>query len=72
MEDTPFESRNLIHDILMSKTIEERVLMCAELYEEAKELAKMGMPDGLPIADQEAYIFKRIHGALPDELIRQS
>ncbi len=69
MEDTTRESRKLIHDIVMSKTVEERFLMCAELYEDARELAKIGMPTGLSEPEQEAFIFKRLHGVSPAELI---
>ena len=69
MEDTTKESRRLVHDIVMSKTVEERFLMCAGLYEDAKELAKIGMPEGLSQLEQEAFIFKRLHGAGPAELV---
>ncbi|CAN5390119.1 hypothetical protein BH20ACI2_BH20ACI2_17230 [soil metagenome] len=69
MEDTTSESRQLIHDIIMSKTVEERFLMCAELYEEAKEFAKVGMPKALAKAEQDEFIFRRIHGMTPKELV---
>lgn len=36
--------------------------MCAEMYEAAKELARIGMPRGLTAHEQEEYVFKRIHG----------
>lgn len=36
--------------------------MCAELYEEAKELAIVGMPDELTAEEQTRYIYQRIHG----------
>ncbi|MEP6704842.1 MAG: hypothetical protein ABJB34_08560 [Acidobacteriota bacterium] len=53
----------------MSKSVEERFLICAELYEDAKELARMGMPEGLSEPEQEAYVFKRLHGVSPAELV---
>lgn len=53
----------------MSKTIEERFLLCAELYEEAKEIARSAMPDGLSTAEQEEFVFRRIHGKDPSEII---
>ncbi len=70
MEDTTRENRQLIHDIVMSKTVEERFLMCAEMFEAAKEFAKIGMPGGLSYIEQQEYIFKRIHGLSPQELIQ--
>lgn len=69
MEDTTNESRRLVYDIVMSKTAEERLFMCAELYEEAKEFAKIGMPEGFTQFEQETYVFMRLHGAHPGELI---
>lgn len=70
MEDTKRENRRLVHDIVMSKTVEERFLMCAELYEDAKELAKIGMPDGLSEEEQKKYIFRRLHGANPEDFMQ--
>lgn len=69
MEDTSRESRDLVRKIVMSKTLEERFLMCAEMYEEAKEYAKVGIPEHLSIDESENYVFERIHGANPMELI---
>jgi hypothetical protein len=70
MEDTTLENRQLVQDIMMSKSVEERFLMCAEMYETSIELAKIGMPTGLSDLEQRAFIFKRIHGLTPLELIQ--
>ncbi len=69
MEDTTHEARQLVRDVVMSKTVEERLLMCAEMYEEAKEFARIGMPPGLTTQEQEAFIFHRIHGVTPIESV---
>ncbi len=69
MEDTARQSRDLVREIVMSKTLEERFLMCAEMYEEAKEYAKVEIPEHLSMDERENYIFERIHGANPMELI---
>ena len=53
----------------MAKTTEERFLMCAQMYEDAKEFAKIGMPEGLSPEEREAFIFEKIHGAKPEEII---
>jgi hypothetical protein len=53
----------------MSKSVEERILICAEMYEEAKEFARIGMPSGLSLEEQEIFIFKRIHGVTPAESV---
>lgn len=69
MEDTTSENRELVRNIVMSKSVEERFLMCAAMYEDAKELARVGLPRGLSDHEQEALIFTRLHGASPAELI---
>lgn len=69
MEDTTQAVRELVREITMSKTVEERVLMCAALYEEAKEFARIGMPSGLSPDQEQSFIFKRIHGLTPHEIV---
>ena len=54
---------------VMARTVEERFLMCAEMYEDAKELAKIGMPEGLSGEEREIFIFERLHGAKPVQLV---
>jgi hypothetical protein len=56
----------------MSKTAEERFLMCAQMYEDAKEFARIGMPVGLTPFEQEEFIFQRIHGSTPCELVEKN
>lgn len=69
MEDTSRQSRDLVREIVMSKTLEERFLMCAEMYEEAREFARLGMSELLSAEERELYVFERIHGASPMKLI---
>ncbi len=71
MEDTTSEARKLVYDIVMSKTVEERFLMCAQMYEDAKEFARIGMPDGLSHVEQQKFIFERIHALTPEESVRR-
>jgi len=65
MEDTTQAARRLAREIVMRKTVEQRILMCAEMYEEAKEFARIGMPAGLSEIEEVEYIFWRIHGVSP-------
>ncbi len=44
--------------------------MCAEMFETSKQLAKIGMPEGLSDLEQQAYVFERIYGETPENLIR--
>jgi len=72
MEDTTPAAKQLVRDIVMSRSVEERFLMCAEMYEEAKEFARIGMPEGLSNEEQEVFIFRRIHGETPAESVERS
>jgi len=49
----------------MSKSAGERILLCAQMYEDAKKFARIQMPKGLSAEEQELYIFKKIHGMTP-------
>ena len=69
MEDTSLENKRLVYDIVMSRSVGERFLMCAQMYEDAREFAKIGMPQDLSSFEQERYIFKRIHGCYPEESV---
>lgn len=69
MEDTPRHIRDLVYRTIMARTEEERFLMFAEMFETSKELATIGMPEGLTPKEQDAYVFSRLHNASPDELI---
>jgi hypothetical protein len=70
MDDTSSENRELVRDAVMSKSVEERFFMCAAMYEDAKALAMIGMPTGLSDEEQKAYIFRRLHGADPEEFVQ--
>lgn len=72
MEDTSEDARKLVRRIVMSKTMEERFLMCSQMYEDAKEFARIGMPAGLSPLEQERHIFKRIHGCYPEESVMRN
>lgn len=69
MEDTPRHIRDLVYRTIMARSEEERFLMCAEMFETSKELAKIGMPKGLSEEEIQAFVFRKIHGASPEELL---
>lgn len=55
----------------MTRSEEERFLMCAEMHEAGKEFAKLEMPKGLTHREQRLYVFRRLYGVDPDFLVRQ-
>jgi hypothetical protein len=68
MEDTPPEIREIYHQILMSRTEEERYLMCSDMFQTAREMIVSNMPPGLSEHDQKRYIYERTYGEpLPED-----
>jgi len=61
MEDTTPEIRELVYRTVMARTQEERFLMCAEMFENARAFAGMALPEGLSSAEKQRAIFLRIH-----------
>lgn len=62
MEDTPREIKQKFREILLSKTEEERILMCAEMFDSAREIAISTMPDNLSEAEKKRFIYKKLSG----------
>ena len=68
MEDTTPEIKTIYRRLLMSRTEEERFIMCAEMFETAREIAIASMPKNLSEADQKRYIYEQLYGEpLPDD-----
>ncbi len=67
MEDTSQDVAGLVRTVVMSKSVAERILLCAQMYEDAKKFARIMMPKGLTADEQELYVFQRIHGMTPAE-----
>ena len=62
MEDTSADVRALVNKTVMSLTAEERLLMCAEMFETVKEFAAERVPAGLSEKERKKAIFKLIYG----------
>lgn len=72
VNDTSPEARIAFRKIITSKTEEERILMCAEMYETAREFIISSMPENLPVNDQKRYIYEKIYGEpLPEDFFER-
>lgn len=68
MEDTSKEAKTTYRQMIMSLTEAERFIMCAEMFETAREIIISTMPQDLSEADQKRYIYQRLYGEpLPDD-----
>ncbi len=61
MEDTALEVKQKFYEILMKLTEEERFLMCAEMFESAKEIIVSEMPETLNKRNRQSYIYEKIY-----------
>jgi hypothetical protein len=68
MEDTTREIKEVHRQMLMSRTEEERFLMCSDMFEGGREIILSTMPPGLSEQDQKRYIYERTYGEpLPED-----
>jgi hypothetical protein len=62
MTDTTPEIERIVREKIMGRSGEERLIMGAEMFESAVQMAKASLPPGLPIAEQRRRLFKQIYG----------
>lgn len=68
MEDTTSKVKQKFHQIIMSRTEEERFMMCAEMFESAQAIVLAAMPQDLSEADRRRFIYERTYGeSLPED-----
>ncbi len=61
MEDTTLEIKRKFYEILMSRTEEERFVMCAEMFESAKELIAAELPEKASESERKKIIYGKIY-----------
>jgi len=61
MEDTTLEVKRKFYEMLMSRTEEERFVMCAEMFESAKEIIVSEMPENLAESERKNFIYSKIY-----------
>lgn len=62
MEDTTPEIKQKFYEILMSRTEEERFVMCAEMFESAKEIIISQLPPELSENRRNQLICEKLYG----------
>jgi hypothetical protein len=62
MKDTPPEIEQMVREKLMALSGEERLVMGAEMFDSAMEMAKASLPAGLSEKDRRRQLFKRLYG----------
>ena len=68
MQDTSIEMQRIYHDLLMSKTGEERFLMGISLFQTARELVLASFPKDLSEKQKRILLMKRFYGIEIDEV----
>jgi protein-arginine kinase len=67
MQDTSIEMQRIYHDLLMSKTGEERFLMGISMFQIARELVLASFPKDLSEEQKRDLLMKRFYGKEIDQ-----
>jgi len=62
MQDTTLEFRRLVADRLRRMAPEERVRLCAEMFETARHLIEASLPAGIGPLERKRRLAERLYG----------
>jgi hypothetical protein len=68
MNDTPPEVKELVREMMMARSGEERFVMGALMFDAARELVIASLPRDLPPIEFKHRLFERIYG-VPLEVV---
>lgn len=72
MRDTAPEIEQLVREMLMQRSGEERFLMGALMFDAAREIVISSLPKDLPLDDFKRVLFKRIYGTTIESALNPS
>jgi len=72
MNDTTPEFAKLVRERLLALRPEERVRMCADMFETARALVEASLPSGLDPIERRRSICRRFYGDLADQAFPRS
>jgi hypothetical protein len=64
MQDTTPEFRGLVEERFARMAPEQRVVVCAEMFDTAQALAAASLPEGLDPAERRFRLCERFYGAV--------
>ncbi len=69
VNDTPPEVRQLVHELLMRRSPEERFLMDSSMFLSARTMVLASLSPDLPPNELRRRLFRRFYGDLPEHLV---
>lgn len=73
MDDTSPEVKEILHEMLMARSVEERFMMGVQMFNMAREIIIATLPKDLPPLEFKRRLFARTYGfPLPEEALLQS
>ena len=69
MNDTAPEIKELVREMMMQRTGEERFLMGARMFDAARELVIASLPKDLPPHEFKLRLFERIYGSTLESVL---
>lgn len=70
MDDTSPEIKKKMHELMMSRTGSERVIMGASMFDAARVIVLSSLPKDLPEDELKRRLFERMYGAPVAQVIR--
>lgn len=72
MDDTSPEVKEILHEMLMARSVEDRFMMGVEMFNMAREIIIATLPKDLSPLEFKRQLFARIYGfPLPEEALSQ-
>lgn len=68
MNDTPPEVEQMVREMMLARSGEERFVMGALMFDAAREFVIASMPKNLPVAEFKHRLFERMYG-VPLEVV---
>lgn len=69
MNDTDAEIAARVHEMMMRRSGEERLMMGARMFDAAREIVIASLPKDLPEIEFKRQLFERIYGRSMDEVV---
>lgn len=72
MSDTPPEIEKRIHDMMMSRSGAERLIMGSSMFDAARRIVLASLPKDLSDEERKRRLFERIYGQPLESFLEQS
>ncbi len=69
MKDTPPEIKQTMHEMMMARSGEERLVMGASMFDAARVMVLASLPQGLPEEELRQRLLERLYGVTLEQFL---